>query len=282
MDPGAPTGAEGTGGGWYDPTVGATITTNVPADPDPHWQATTTIPITAGTNRTVDFTFTGEGGVATVDTPGVREEGNIVVAQGVTSGTGITGGNPRQERFAIVQDDFVDDMGYVSSWGTSSSGTYRLNFELPEVTSDITTIESATITWYTNVGLISQRASGSSLSSTDFATANLSTSFNRIGDDSMLPGDFATPFFTNLDAFQDLNPWPNAGGTSTSTLTVFGGLTSTSSPNGWVQPDANSRVIQIDIPINTDVIILGADLSFITRDGGMSCLLYTSPSPRDS
>ena len=64
-DPGDPTGAQGTGGGWYDPTVGTMITTNVPADPAPHWEATTTALIEEGTNRIVDFEISGTSGAQT-------------------------------------------------------------------------------------------------------------------------------------------------------------------------------------------------------------------------
>ena len=55
-DPGAPTGADGLGGGWYDPTG------TVPDDPDPHWEArATAIPIEAAP-RIVEFDFSGMGG----------------------------------------------------------------------------------------------------------------------------------------------------------------------------------------------------------------------------
>ena len=67
-------GADGTGGGWYDPTVGTTITTNRPADPSPHWEATGVGVNIGGTNRIVDFALTGEGGeVQTTNTPGIQE-----------------------------------------------------------------------------------------------------------------------------------------------------------------------------------------------------------------
>ena len=68
MDPGAPTGTEGTGGGWYDPVEGSTITTNVPADPNPHWEAIAENVSVTGLNRVVEFTFDGVG-ATTVDTP---------------------------------------------------------------------------------------------------------------------------------------------------------------------------------------------------------------------
>ena len=69
-DPGAPTGADGTGGGWYDPTEGTTITTNRPADPDPHWEARGVGVIEGGQQEITDFDVQGiSGDVTTVVTP---------------------------------------------------------------------------------------------------------------------------------------------------------------------------------------------------------------------
>ena len=69
-DPGAPTGADGTGGGWYDPTEGTTITTNRPADPDPHWEARGVGIIEGGQQEITDFDVQGiSGDVTTVVTP---------------------------------------------------------------------------------------------------------------------------------------------------------------------------------------------------------------------
>ena len=55
-DPGAPTGANGLGGDWYDPTgeVGT-----VPTDPDPHWEARGLGVPTGGTTRQKTFTLSG-------------------------------------------------------------------------------------------------------------------------------------------------------------------------------------------------------------------------------
>ena len=61
-DPGPPMGPEGTGGGWYDPVEGSSITTNRPADPDPHWEARTTAPVPDASNRVVDFLLSGVSG----------------------------------------------------------------------------------------------------------------------------------------------------------------------------------------------------------------------------
>ena len=55
-DPGAPTGAEGLGGDWYDPT-GEYGT--VPDDPDPHWEARGLGIPTGGSTREKTFTLTG-------------------------------------------------------------------------------------------------------------------------------------------------------------------------------------------------------------------------------
>ena len=56
--------------GWYDPTVGTTLTTNVPADPDPHWEARGFGVIEGGTQEIVDFAVTGTAGqTTTVSTP---------------------------------------------------------------------------------------------------------------------------------------------------------------------------------------------------------------------
>ena len=57
MDPGAPTGFSGTGGGWYDPT-----STSRPADPDPHWLAEATVPVTNTRDRVIDFALSGTTG----------------------------------------------------------------------------------------------------------------------------------------------------------------------------------------------------------------------------
>ena len=58
-DPGAPTGDEALGGGWYDPTgeVGT-----VPDDPDPHWEARGIAARIIGTPIQRTFTFDGIGG----------------------------------------------------------------------------------------------------------------------------------------------------------------------------------------------------------------------------
>ena len=73
-DPNAPSGRDGTDVGWYDPEVGATITTNIPADPDPHWEARGFGRLLDGRNRILDFGLTGEGAVfESITTPGNQE-----------------------------------------------------------------------------------------------------------------------------------------------------------------------------------------------------------------
>ena len=64
-DPGAPTGANGTGGGWYDADA-----TDAPADPNPHWEASTVALRMGGTPRVVTHEFSGvAANVQTQDVP---------------------------------------------------------------------------------------------------------------------------------------------------------------------------------------------------------------------
>ena len=68
-DPRAPTGIDGTGGGWYDPVEGSPITANRPTDPNPHWEAVTQVVPEGARPRVVDFTTSGTaGGAITQDT----------------------------------------------------------------------------------------------------------------------------------------------------------------------------------------------------------------------
>ncbi len=52
-DPGAPTGSDGTGGGWQEDSS------------DPHWEAVTTVPVTGEQKRELRFTVTGTPGQIT-------------------------------------------------------------------------------------------------------------------------------------------------------------------------------------------------------------------------
>ena len=70
MDPGAPTGAQGIGGGWYDPE-GEYGT--IPADPDPHWEARGVGELAGGTNRVVNFTSAGTAGSIVSTTSDVQQ-----------------------------------------------------------------------------------------------------------------------------------------------------------------------------------------------------------------
>ena len=64
-DPGAPTGEEGIGGDWYDPS-GQFGT--IPDDPDPHWEARGVGAVTtAGLPRVADFAISGQGGLIQVN-----------------------------------------------------------------------------------------------------------------------------------------------------------------------------------------------------------------------
>ena len=65
MDPGAPSGFDGTDVGWYDPTEGTTLTTNRPTDPDPHWEAVGFGIIDGGLPEITDFAVSGTGGITT-------------------------------------------------------------------------------------------------------------------------------------------------------------------------------------------------------------------------
>ena len=58
MDPGAPTGPTGTGGGWY----GNTPELGEPDDPNPHWEAITRVPPAEGNHRALSFDFGGTWG----------------------------------------------------------------------------------------------------------------------------------------------------------------------------------------------------------------------------
>ena len=69
-DPGFPTGPDGTTTGWYDPVEGSPLTTNRPANPNPHWEARGFGDPVGGMNRVLDFDFSGTGGqTTTVRTP---------------------------------------------------------------------------------------------------------------------------------------------------------------------------------------------------------------------
>ena len=77
MDPGAPTGSEGLGGDWYDPS-GEYGT--IPADPNPHWEARGVGEITdEGLPRIVDFNFSGRSGLQ-------REDGLFQITRLDTTG----------------------------------------------------------------------------------------------------------------------------------------------------------------------------------------------------
>ena len=55
---------------WYDPTVGSPLTTNVPADPDPHWEARGFGVIEGGVQEITDFSIAGTAGTTvTTRTP---------------------------------------------------------------------------------------------------------------------------------------------------------------------------------------------------------------------
>lgn len=72
-DPSAPTGTDGTGGGWYDPTDDSS--TNFPTgDPDPHWEATGVGVSIGGTTRRVRFDISGSAGDTSITTTAENQE----------------------------------------------------------------------------------------------------------------------------------------------------------------------------------------------------------------
>ena len=125
LDPGAPMGADGTGGGWYDPTVGTTITTNRPADPSPHWEATGTGVNIGGANRIVDFTLTGEGGAfETTTTPSAQQ---YRFTPSGTPGQRVEVSGPRQEitnfTFSGTSSNATGTAGLPDIWDIEVNGT---------------------------------------------------------------------------------------------------------------------------------------------------------------
>ena len=117
MDPGAPTGAEGLGGDWYDPS-GEYGT--VPTDPDPHWEARGVGEVVPGINRVVDFSFTGISGAqedSIVDTAQIIdfEGGGVPAARSIT----------QQGQQEITQFTFSGD---TTDTGGEGSAQWRLGF----------------------------------------------------------------------------------------------------------------------------------------------------------
>ena len=68
MDPGAPTGMNGTGGGWM-----------VSSD-NPHWQAVTTSNPVGATREVTDFAVTGTAGTVTTQTADVMQQHSVAVS----------------------------------------------------------------------------------------------------------------------------------------------------------------------------------------------------------
>ena len=117
-DPGAPTGEEGIGGDWYDPS-GQFGT--IPDDPDPHWEARGIGAVTtAGLPRVADFALSGQGGLIQVNstmqsyrfdvtgTPGARVQTGSA-QQEITNFniTGTTSGGPAGGSQASWNLDFA-------------------------------------------------------------------------------------------------------------------------------------------------------------------------------
>ena len=117
-DPGAPTGEEGIGGDWYDPS-GQFGT--IPDDPDPHWEARGVGAVTtAGLPRVADFALSGQGGLIQVNstsqsyrfdvtgTPGARVQTGSA-QQEITNFniTGTTSGGPTGGSQASWNLDFA-------------------------------------------------------------------------------------------------------------------------------------------------------------------------------
>ena len=73
-DPNAPSGPTGNDVGWYDPREGTSNTTNVPADPNPHWEAITiSSPIGAET-RSLRFDLLGTAGAVDINSVDVNQQ----------------------------------------------------------------------------------------------------------------------------------------------------------------------------------------------------------------
>ena len=117
-DPGAPTGVEGIGGDWYDPSGQFG---DIPDDPDPHWEARGVgLVTTAGLPRVADFALSGQGGLIQVNsqtqsyrfdvtgTPGARvQTGSAQPEITDFNITGTTTGGPTGGSQASWNLDFV-------------------------------------------------------------------------------------------------------------------------------------------------------------------------------
>ena len=88
-DPGAPTGADGTGGGWVENSD------------NPHWEAVTSVLGEGGESRILNFTTSGTAGEVSVAVPGMMEAGYIDVASTVSTPSGLGTLPSQPEQFRI-------------------------------------------------------------------------------------------------------------------------------------------------------------------------------------
>ena len=118
-DPGAPTGEEGIGGDWYDPS-GQFGT--IPDDPDPHWEARGVGAVTtAGLPRVADFALSGQGGLIQVNSTTQSYRFDVTG----TPGARVQTGSAQQEitQFEITGDTTGGPTGGAqASWNLDFSG----------------------------------------------------------------------------------------------------------------------------------------------------------------
>ena len=129
-DPGAPTGADGTGGGWYDAD-----SPSAPSDPNPHWEAVGQGTITNQSNRELDFTFTGNSADVTTSNVPTNQDllFNLSGLPGETTTT--SDGSPERAELTITGNTGSDTSGTPSftdimitgNTGVSSGGTFPNN-----------------------------------------------------------------------------------------------------------------------------------------------------------
>ena len=128
-DPGAPTGDQGLGGGWYDPSGDFG---SIPNDPDPHWEARGFAQDVPGTNRRERFTVTGTGGDVTVTTTEHNQEHTFTF-----SGTGGESEVTTAARPEITEFTFSGEAADVDIDQIGSSATFEVRWGgLPVVDSE--------------------------------------------------------------------------------------------------------------------------------------------------
>ena len=125
MQPMNPAGQEGTDNGWYDPVVGSPITTNVPTDPDPHWEATGFGIDVGGTNREVSFDLTGQGAIVTTTETPQTAEYNLAVSGTPGERVVVTPARPEITNFGFsgTTSATTTTAGLPEIWTITASGS---------------------------------------------------------------------------------------------------------------------------------------------------------------